>query len=101
MSFVDAPFGFRFGEGLDVGCTIDVGGIHDVHGIGIRDEEDRDQNVNYEIHGSHIVIMYDDPIGRLLFGLMFLFLDPFRNWTRFEFHWRDYKPALKAGSREL
>lgn len=97
MSFVDPPFRFRFREGLYVRSAIQVGCIHDVRGIGVGDEKDCDQNVDHKIHRGDVVIMDDDAVGRLLFGLLLLFFNPFRNWMRSEFHWRDYKPARMSG----
>jgi hypothetical protein len=54
-----------------------------------------------KIHRGNIVVMDDDAIGGLLFGLLFFFFDPFRDWMRSEFHGRDYIPALTVGSRKF
>jgi len=97
MGLVDTPFCFFFWEGLYVRSAVEVCGIHDIHGIWVWDEEDRGQNVDHEIHGSNIVVMDDDPIRRLLFGPLLFLFDLLRDRFCSEFHWRDYKPALRVG----
>jgi hypothetical protein len=92
MSLVDPLSCFCFWKGLNVRRTVEVSGIHNGHCIRIRYQEDRDQNMDDEIHRRNVVVVYDNSVERLLLGALLFFLDFFGSRICSEIHWRDYKP---------
>jgi hypothetical protein len=91
MSFVDSPFCFGFRKRLNMRGAVEVSRVHNVNCVGIRYDEDRDQNMDDEIHRRDIIVVNDDAIERLLFGAALFFFDLFRSRIRSKIHGRDYK----------
>ena len=62
--------------------AVEVSRIHDIYCIGVRYGEDRDQNMDDEIHGRDVIVVDDDAVERLLFDTPLFFFDFFGSWFR-------------------
>ena len=47
-----------------------MGGVHHLQRAGSSEHEDGQQDVHHKVHGGDIVIVDDDPVGRLCGGFL-------------------------------
>jgi hypothetical protein len=70
VSLVDALLRFGLGQDLHHGETLGMRAEHDLDRGGIGEKENGDQDVCDEIHRCHIIVVDQDAVKRLQFGLL-------------------------------
>lgn len=71
MRLVNAFLGFGLCQRLHVGIAVDVRGEHDIGCAVVTEEEDGFENVHDKVHRRDIIVVDDDLVERLEFGLGF------------------------------